>query len=137
MAQRVTGSLQFPCVATAVITPATAKGDWSVVRKLLTIPEDALLLWGYVHVITAFDDSTSLTIDVGDDDDPDRFTETAPVDLASTGVTACNSTNTNGVMYNDTAEVQATFVAGAGDASVGKAVVYLAYLRPDSAHGVG
>ena len=134
MTARVTGDLQFPCVATAVITPADVK-DWAAVLKLLTIPDDALLLWGYIHVITAFDDSSTLTIDIGEDNDPDRFTNTAPVDLKTAAVTALD--DVGGVQFTQIGEVRATFAAAGADAEVGKAAIYIAYVRPDSAHGVG
>ena len=133
---RVTGSLQFPCVATAEITPATAKGDWAAVRKLLTIPDDALLISGYLHVITAFDDSSTLTIDLGHAVDPNLFT-TTPVDLKTAGVTALAAAGVGGVMYGQPSEVQATFAAAGGDSEIGKAMVYIQYVRPGSAHGVG
>lgn len=136
MAQRKTGSLQFACVATAVITPATAKSDWAVVRKLLTIPDDAVVVRGYIQVITAFDDSSTLTIDLGHAVDPNLYT-TAPIDLKTVAVTALAAAGVGGVQYGQPSEVQATFAAAGADAEVGKAVVYLEYFRPDSAHGVG
>jgi hypothetical protein len=136
MAQRVTGALQNLCVASAVITPLTARGDWAVVRKLLTIPDDALLVWGYLQVITAFDDSTTLTIDLGHAVDPNLYT-TAPIDLTTVAVTALAAAGVGGVQYGQPSEVQATFAAGTGDAAIGKAVAYLAYVRPDKSDGVG
>jgi hypothetical protein len=122
-----------------VVTPAIVarNGGWTEVLKLFTIPDDALLLWGYLHVIEAFDDSTALTIDIGTPTDSDRFTTAAPVTLQSTGVTAFTSAEADGVQYDDADEVQCDFVATAGDATAGKAVLYLAYVRPASAHGVG
>ena len=136
MAQRKTGSLQIPCVATAVITPSSIKNDWATVAKLLTIPDDALLIGGHIHVITAFDDSSTLTVDLGHAGDPNLYT-TAPVDLKTAAETALAAAGVDGVMYGQPSEVQATFAAAGADATIGKAVVYLQYLRPDSAHGVG
>jgi hypothetical protein len=133
MTARVTGAIQFPCVATAVLTPANA-GTSGTGIKLLTIPEDAMLLYCYLHVITAFDDGTSLTVDIGENIDADQFT-TAPIDLQTAAVTAL--TDAVGVQFGVTGEVTMDIVAGAGDAEVGKAVVYIGYLRPDAAHGVG
>jgi hypothetical protein len=114
----------------------TARGDWAVVRKLLTIPDDALLVWGYLQVITAFDDSTTLTIDLGHAVDPNLYT-TAPIDLTTVAVTALAAAGVGGVQYGQPSEVQATFAAGTGDAAIGKAVAYLAYVRPDKSDGVG
>ena len=133
---RATGSLQFPCVASAEITPEKIS-DWTAAKKLLTIPNDALLLWGYVHVITAFDDSGALTMDVGHGGDPNFFTTVGlPIDLKTAAVTALDAAAAEGVQYPSTTEVQANFPAGNGDSAVGKAVIYLAYVRPNSAHGV-
>jgi len=134
MVDRVTGALQNLQVATAVITPGTAKGDWSVVRKLLTIPSDAMLVWGYLQVITAFDDSSTLTIDIGEDIDPDQFTA-SPIDLKTVANTAL--TDAAFVNFGVNGEVTATFAAAGGDSAVGKAVIYIAYVRPDKADGVG
>ena len=134
MAERITGALQNLCVATAVITPATAKGDWTAVRKILTIPDDAMLVWGQIHVITAFDDSSTLTIDIGEDIDPDQFTAT-PIDLKTAAITAL--TDCAFVQYGVQGEVRVTFAAAGADAEVGKAVIYIAYVRPDKADGVG
>jgi hypothetical protein len=131
---RVTGALQNLCVATAVITPATAKGDWSVIRKVLTIPDDAMLIWGYLQVITAFDDSSTLTIDIGEDIDEDQFTA-SPIDLKTVANTAL--TDAAFVNFGVDGEVRVTFAAAGGDAEIGKAVIYMAYVRPDKADGVG
>jgi len=132
---RATGSLQFPCVATAEITPEKVK-DWAAVQKLLTIPNDALLLWGYIQVITAFDDSSTLTIDIGHGGDPNYFTA-VPVNLKAAAVTALDAAAADGVQFPVTSEVQVSFAAAGADSAVGKAVIYIAYVRPNSAHGVG
>jgi hypothetical protein len=134
MTQRVTGALQNLCVASAVITPRTARGDWAVIRKILTIPDDAMLVWGKLHVITAFDDSSTLTIDIGEDVDEDQFTAT-PIDLKTEAIT--DLTDCAFVMFGVQGEVRVTFAAAGADAEIGKAVIYMAYVRPDKADGVG
>jgi hypothetical protein len=123
-------------VATAVITPSSIKNDWDSVAKLLTIPDDALVIGGHLHVIEAFDDSGTLTVDLGHAVDPNLYT-TAPVDLKTAAVTALAAAGVNGVQYGQPSEVQATFAAVGKDSQVGKAVAYIQYVRPDSAHGVG
>jgi len=110
--------------------------DWTAALKLLTIPNDALQLWGYIHVLEAFDDSSTLTIDVGHGGDPNFYTA-IPVNLKATGVTALDAAAADGVQFPSTTEVQASFAAAGADSQVGKAVVYIAYLRPGAAHGVG
>jgi len=138
MVQRVTGSLQFANFATAEISPVRVK-DWAAAFKLFTILDNAVLTGrGFVHVIEAFDPGTSLTADIGDGVDPDEFTFDGVVDLETPGITALSTGA--GVFpaqeYGVTGEVEATFVLTGAEPTVGKAVVYMEYLRPDAADGV-
>ena len=141
--QRVTGNLQQACVAVAEITPTKIGTDaaaYAAVKKLLTVPMDGMLTGrGWLHVHEAFDPGTSLTADIGDGADPDEFTFDAPVDLATVGITAL--TTATGAFaaqeYGVTTEVDATFVLGGAIPTIGKAYVYIEYLRPLSASGVG
>lgn len=139
MVQRVTGSLQHAWIATAVIEPHKVS-DWAAAMKLLTIPQDAMLTGrGWLNVITAFDPGTSLTADLGYEDDPDEFSFDGAIDLTAVAITAL--TQASGAFaaqqFGNTGEVAATW-ALVGDApTVGKAVIFMEYLRPDSASGVG
>ncbi len=139
MVQRVTGNLQHAWIASVIIEPHLVS-DWAAVKKLLTIPMDAMLTGrGWINVITAFDPGSSLTIDIGNGTDPDEFTFDAAVDLTAVAITAL--TQASGVFaaqqYGVTGEVDATFVLSGDAPTVGKAAIFMEYLRPDSAHGVG
>ena len=130
---RVTGGLQHACVATVEIVPSDIK-DWSASTKLATIPNDAVVTRGWVHVLTAFDDSGALTGNFGHGSDPNYF-NAVPIDLKTEAVTALDAAAVNGVQYPSTTEVECSFPAGNGE--VGKAVLYIEYMRPGAAHGVG
>jgi hypothetical protein len=143
MAQRVTGNLQQACIATAEITPTkigTVVADYALVKKLLTIPVDGMLTGrGWIHIAEAFDPGSSLTIDLGDGADPDEFTFDAAVDMTAVAITAL--TTASGAFaaqtYGVVGEVAATFVLAGAIPSIGKAYVFMEYLRPLSASGVG
>src|SRR4051812_641394 len=49
---------------------------------LFTFPPNSVVISGRVIVLTAFAASTVSTVDLGDSDDLDRYTETAAIDLA-------------------------------------------------------
>lgn len=55
------------------------------------LPPGAVITGGFVTVQTAWDSGTSADLDVGDSDDPNRYTATS-VDLTSTGVTELDLT---------------------------------------------
>ena len=142
MSQRVTGNLQQACIAVAEITPSKigVLADYALVKKLLTVPVDGLMTGrGWIHVAEAFDPGSSLTIDVGDGTDPDEFTFDAAVDLTTKAITAL--TTSSGAFaaqeYGVTTEVDATFVLAGAIPTIGKAYLYMEYLRPLSASGVG
>jgi hypothetical protein len=141
--QRVTGNLQQACVAVAEITPTKIGeivADYAEIKKLLTIPLDGMLTGrGWIQVFEAFDPGTSLTVDIGDGADPDEFTFDAAVDLTTKAITAL--TTASGAFaaqeYGVVTEVDATFVLVGAVPSIGKAYLYMEYLRPLSASGVG
>ena len=141
--QRVTGNLQQACIAVAEITPTkigTVVADYAEVKKLLTIPVDGMLTGrGWLHVHEAFDPGSSLTADIGDGADPDEFTFDAAIDLTTVAITAL--TTSSGAFaaqeYGVTTEVDATFVLAGAIPTIGKAYLYMEYLRPLSASGVG
>ena len=142
MSQRVTGNLQQACIAVAEITPSKigVLADYALVKKLLTIPVDGLMTGrGWIHVAEAFDPGSALTIDVGDGTDPDEFTFDAAVDLTTKAITAL--TTSSGAFaaqeYGVTTEVSATFALTGAIPSIGKAYIFMEYLRPLSASGVG
>jgi hypothetical protein len=143
MVQRVTGNLQQACIAVAEITPnsiGSVTADYALVDKLLTIPIDGMLTGrGWIHVAEAFDPGSTLTIDLGDGTDPDEFTYDAAVDLTTVAITAL--TTASGAFaaqkYGVTGEVAATFVLAGAVPTIGKVYVFMEYLRPLSASGVG
>ena len=142
MVQRVTGSLQKVCVAVAEITPykiGKDVADFALVKKLVTIPMDALLTGrGWFQVNEAFDPGTSLTVDFGNGADPDEFTFDGPIDMTAVAITAL--TTSSGAFaaqnYGVVGEIDATFVLVGAIPTIGKGYLYIEYLRPLSATGV-
>lgn len=89
MAITKTDDYQYPLVKIKRITFADL--DPAAAVEAHVIPPDGIVIGGAIVVETAWDSGTSATIDVGDEDDPDRYTA-SPVDLASAGRTALTIT---------------------------------------------
>lgn len=100
---------------------------------ILTPPPGAIVIGGSVKVETAAAGNTS-TVDVGDSDDTDRYTETAPVDLADPDgpVTAFDMLGDHKV-YNGSQAIRATFTNG-GALSALKAHIIVSMIIPGRAN---
>ena len=79
---------QYPLYATVAFDYEDVPDATAV--KVIDLPGDAVVVGGAVQVITAWDSTTNV-VDVGDGDDPNRYTAT-PVDLKTPGRTALDIT---------------------------------------------
>lgn len=132
--RRATGALQHANVLTI---PLTNEVLAKCVRNggtlgVGTIPKDAVITRTVISITEASDDGTATTIQIGTPTDPD-FLLAGTTDLATPGQD--DGAITAPTLYDDVDEVILTF-AGAGDATTGKAVFFVEYLRPDGADGV-
>lgn len=94
---------------------------------LASVPVGAIFKSGFILVKTAF---AAGTLDLGDADDPDRYT-TAPVSLTATGLTALISTNAT--RYDEPTEIIGT-VVGTPTAGVGEAYLVFEYVIDGVGH---
>ena len=87
------------------------------------VPTGGMVVAGFVNVVTAYagDTGTTATLDIGDADDPDRYTAT-PINLAATGVTALTITGDVGATPDD---LFAEFAGTLADLTAGEVVIYL------------
>lgn len=96
---------------------------------IFTLPPGAIVIGGAVKIETAFAGSTS-TIDIGDSDDPDRYTETAPVDLTDVDAPATGFDMLGDhKVYNGSQALRIT-IANGGALSAGKAHVIVNFIVP-------
>lgn len=84
-----------------------------------------MITGGAVVVETAWDSGTTATLDIGDSDDPDRYTSAA-VDLTTTGRTALTLT---GDVMSVATELLATFAETGSEATTGEAVIEFTVVR--------
>jgi hypothetical protein len=97
-------------------------------------PPGAVVVGGRVIVLTAFD-STANTLDVGDSDDPDRYTETGAIDLqdADAPVTGFDMLG-DGKSYSGSQAIRLTFSNTVTDATAGRAIVVVQFVVPGRAN---
>lgn len=91
------------------------------------IPPGAVLIGGGVVVATAWDDTADATLDVGDSDNPDRYSDT-PIDLKSTGHTALDVT---GHKYTAPTDLDIQMLVGNDDGTAGEAFIYATVIIED------
>lgn len=94
-----------------------------------TPPPNAVIVGGRVTVLTAFATSSANTLDIGDSDDTDRYTETGAIDLQDvdapvTGVDLLG----NGKIYTGAQNIEFLFSNGTASATAGRVVVNLNYI---------
>lgn len=93
----------------------------------ITMPPGSMVIGGRVLVETAAAGNTS-TVDIGDSDDPDRYTETAAIDLADPDAPASGFEMLgDGKVYDGTQALRLTFANG-GALSAGKAHVIVTFI---------
>lgn len=100
------------------------------IQDLLDIPTGAVVVGGEIVVTEIWDSGTSAVVDVGDGDDPDRYTS-SPVALTALGRTALTLT---GFKYTgeDTIDIDPVLVGA--DASQGQATIRVEYTIEDRGH---
>jgi len=100
---------------------------------IFTPPPGAVVIGGNVKVTEAFN-STTNTMDVGDSDDPDRYTETAPIDLKDADAPATGFDMLGDhKQYSGSQAVRMT-ILNDGLASAGKAIVTVLMVVPGRAN---
>lgn len=91
--------------------------DGTATFDVITPPPGAVVNGGSVHVITAFD-STTNTLDVGDSDDPDRYTA-AVLDMKA-AVTKALSPAATAKVYDGSQAIRLSFAGTGAAATAGK-----------------
>ena len=97
------------------------------------IPQNAIVVGGYVNITTAFDSGTSDALTVGDGDDADRYA--AGVDAQATGATDLTVT---GYKYDTADSVDITFTPNGTAATQGEGELVVQYIvvgRAAFSHG--
>lgn len=107
--------------ATLTYTDTTAK-------DLFTLPSGAMLIGFTIHVSTAFDDSGSDLIDIGDGTTADRFV--AGHDASSGGISLVASADEAALSAGTV--VKGVYAGGNTDASAGAATITALYIVPAS-----
>lgn len=93
-------------------------------QDAIQVPEGAIVVGGFVSVLTAFN-STTNTLKLGDASDDDRLTAT-PIDLKTVATTQLTLT---GYRYSVEQFLKATYASTGTAASAGKARIVLEYIR--------
>lgn len=106
----------------------------------IDLPAGAIVLGGYVKVLTAWAGTTAATVDVGDGGDPDRYSASAINLMATAGTTVALSV-ANGVAgagYEYTAPdtIDLDVVLTVADASAGSAELVVEYIIDGRANEV-
>jgi hypothetical protein len=96
---------------------------------IFTPPPGAVVIGGRVIVKTAFD-STTNTMDLGDSDDPDRYTEAGAIDLKDADAPASGFDMLgDGKAYDGSQKVRMT-ILNDGAATAGAAIVVVSMVVP-------
>lgn len=100
----------------------------NTVFDVATLPPGSVVVGGRVIVITAWN-STVNTVDVGDSDDTDRYTETGAVDLqdADAPASAFDMLG-DGKFYTNGQNLRLTFNNTVAAATAGRAIVVVNYV---------
>ena len=116
-----TSSQAMLCIHTSIAYTDTSA------KNLLSVPAGAIVWDIDVYVSTAFNDSTTDTIDIGITGSSTRYD--TGVDVSGTGFATLSLSNIPD--YMSATYVTATYVGGTGDASQGAAYIYIWYTRND------
>ena len=89
-------------------------------------PPNSYLLSGKCTVLTAFATSTANTVDIGDSDDTDRYTEAGAIDLQDVdGAATVIDFLGDGKLYNGSQAIRLTISNATGAATAGRAIITL------------
>ena len=103
----------------------------NTVFDLFYPPPGAVVVGGRVIVATAFATSSANTVDIGDSDDTDRYTETGAINLqdADAPVTGFDLLG-DGKIYDGSQAVRLTFSNATAAATAGRAVIVVEMVVP-------
>lgn len=94
---------------------------------IFTMPPNSFVIGGRVIVGTAFN-STANSVDVGDSDDPDRYTETAAIDLQDVDAPAAGFEMLgDGKIYDGAQAIRLTLTNTVGAATAGRCIVVIEF----------
>jgi hypothetical protein len=100
------------------------------IQDLLDLPAGAEVVGGSITVTEVWDQGTTAVLDIGDVDDPDRYTS-SPVDLKSLGRTALTL---DGKVTTGEETVDVDPVLVGADSTQGAATIRVEYVINDRAH---
>jgi len=115
---------QYPLAAVVEVAFADISGETAV--EVVELPAGAIVTGGQLLVQTAFDDTGTATVDIGDADDPDRFTA-SPVNVKATGSVPLDI-DTNNAQYDVPAQITATLAAQNDDGTEGAFLLIVEYV---------
>lgn len=111
-------------VALGVLTSGS-----NTVFDIITMPLNSVVVGGRVVVITAFATSSANSVDIGDSDDTDRYTETGAIDLQdpdapTSGVELLG----DGKIYDGSQAIRLTISNATASATAGRAIVVINFV---------
>jgi len=130
---------QTVLVAEAVLTYANtlSPADLNAVdTPCIDMPEGAMVVGGRVFVVTAFNSATSDTLDVGDNDDPNRYTNGGAVDISTADVfpLTLDTVSVSNHVYTAGETINFTWTAVGADATAGEVRIQIHYIIADRAN---
>ncbi|HYF28589.1 MAG TPA: hypothetical protein VD931_22810 [Baekduia sp.] len=102
---------------------------------IFTPPPNAVVVGGRVIVVTAFNSSGGNTVDVGDSDDLDRYTEAAAINMADPDAPATGFDMLgDGKVYAGNQNIRLTITNTTDDATAGRVIVAVDMVIPGRAN---
>jgi hypothetical protein len=114
---------QYPLLA--IVEFELADLPTTDVTPVLELPQNSVILGIDLIIDTVFNDGSADTFDIGDADDPDRYTA-SPVDVTGLGVIA-DVTPTGYVTTADDPEITIEYVGASADATTGAGRLVVEY----------
>lgn len=115
---------QYPLVAIVEIAFADVSNESAV--EVVELPGGAIVTGGQILTQTAFDDTGTATLIVGDADDPNRFTASA-VNVKATGSVPL-SIDTNNAQYSVPTQLTVTYAGQNDDGAEGSVLLVVEYV---------
>lgn len=119
-------------LAGTVVTVGVLTSGTNTSFAVWTPPPNAVIIGGRVATLTAWATSSANTLDIGDSDDTDRYTETAAVDLqdVDSPLTGSGSVDLlgNAKIYTGAQNIEFLLTNGTADATAGRTVVTMYYI---------
>lgn len=101
----------------------------NTVFDIATMPPNSVVIGGRVVVLTVFATSSANTIDIGDSDDTDRYTETGAIDLQDPDAPASGvELLGDGKIYVGNQNLRITLSNATATATAGRAVVVINFV---------